>query len=333
VTAQLEDDDMLDRRKFLGVSGGAASVPLGLKQAIAEEYPSRPLRILVGFAAGGNFDLVARIIAEEMSARLKQPVIVENRPGAGSNIAAEAALRAPADGYTLFLAGAVNAINATLYDKLPFNFANDIAPISGAVQFPNVMTVSESFPARSVPEFIAYAKANPGKVNHGSSGNGTTQHLAGELFKTAAGVNFVHVPYRGASQALTDLLGGQVQVLFEAMPASIQHIKSGHLRALAVTTPTRSDALPEVPALSDFLTGYEASGWSGFCGPKNLGSTVIDTLNVAINDCLRDPRVKARFADLGATTLGGSARDFGQLIVKETDKWARVIRAANIKAE
>ena len=324
---------MLDRRKFLGVLGGAAALPLGLKKAIAEEYPSRPLRILVGFAAGGNFDLVARIIAEEMSARLKQPVIVENRPGASSNIAAEVALRAPADGYTLFLAGAVNAINATLFDKLPFNFVNDIAPISGAVQFPNVMTVSESFPARSVPEFISYAKANPGKVNHGSSGNGTTQHLAGKLFKTAAGVGFVHVPYRGASQALTDLLGGQVQVLFEAMPASISHIKSGQLRALAVTTPTRSDALPEVPALSEFLPGYEASGWSGFCGPKYVGSPVIDTLNATINECLRNPRIKARFSDLGAMTLGGSARDFGQLIIKETDKWARVIRAANIKAE
>ena len=324
---------MPDRRKFLGVLGGVAALPLGLKQAIAEEYPSRPLRILVGFAAGGNFDLVARIIAEEMSARLKQPVIVENRPGASSNIAAEAALRAPADGYTLFLAGAVNAINATLYDKLPFNFANDFTPISGAVQFPNVMTVSQSFPVRSVSEFIAYAKANPDRVNHGSSGNGTTQHLAGELFKTAAGVSFVHVPYRGASQALTDLLGGQIQVLFEAMPASIQHIKSGKLRALAVTTPTRSEALPEVPALSELLPGYEASGWSGFCGPKNIGSPIINTLNVAINECLRDPRVTARFADLGAMTLGGSARDFGQLIIKETDKWARVIRIANIKAE
>lgn len=324
---------MLDRRKLMGAFGGVASLPLGLNQAFAGEYPSRPLRILVGFAAGGNFDLVARIIAEEMSARLKQPVIVENRPGASSNIAAEAALRAPADGYTLFLAGTVNAINATLYDNLPFNFANDIAPISGAVQFPNVMTVRESFPARSVPEFIAYAKASPGKINHGSSGNGTTQHLAGELFKTAAGVSFVHVPYRGASQALTGLLGGQIQVLFEAMPASIQHIKSGQLRALAVTTPTRSNVLPDVPALCEFLPGYEASGWSGFCGPKNVGSPVIDTLNVTINECLGDPKVKARFADLGAVPLGGSARDFGQLIIKETDKWAQVIRFANIKAE
>jgi tripartite-type tricarboxylate transporter receptor subunit TctC len=324
---------MMDRRKFLGALAGVAALPLGLNRAIADEYPSRPVRILVGFAAGGNFDLVARIIAEEMSSRLKQPVIVENRPGAGSNVAAEAALRAPPDGYTLFLAGAVNAINATLYDKLPFNFANDIAPISGAVQFPNVMAVSESFPARSVSEFIAYANANPGKVNHGSSGIGTTQHLAGELFKSAAGVSFVHVPYRGASQALTDLLGGQVQVLFEAMPASIQHIKAGKLRALAVTTQARSDALPDVPALAEFLPGYEASGWSGFCAPKNTAPPLIDTLNVAINECLRDAKTKARFADLGAMTLGGSAQDFGRLVVKETDKWAHVIRSGNIKIE
>lgn len=324
---------MIDRRKFLSALGGVLALPRGVSRAIAEEYPSRPVRIFVGFAAGGNFDLVARIIAEEMSARLKQPVVVENRPGAGSNIAAEAALRAPADGYTLFLAGTVNAINATLYDKLPFNFAIDAAPIAGAVQFPNVMTVSEAFPAGSVPEFIAYAKANPGKVNHGSSGNGTTQHLAGELFKSAAGVSFVHVPYRGASQALTDLLGGQVQVLFEAMPASIQHIKSGKLRALAVTTPARSDALPDVPALAEFVPGYEASGWSGFCAPKSIAPPVVDTLNAAINECLRDARVKARFADLGAMTLGGSAQDFGRLIVKETDKWAQVIRNGNIKIE
>jgi tripartite-type tricarboxylate transporter receptor subunit TctC len=324
---------MLDRRNLLTLLGGVATLPPSLRSAIAQDYPSRPLRIFVGFAAGGNFDLVARITADGMAALLKQPVIVENRPGASSNIAAEAALRAPADGYTLFLAGAVNAINATLYDKLPFDFANDISPISGAVQFPNVMTVSDSFPARSVPEFIAYAKSNPGKVNHGSSGNGTTQHLAGELFKTAADVSFVHVPYRGAAQALTDLLSGQVQVLFEAMPASIQHIRAGRLRALAVTTPSRSDALPEVPALSEFLPGYEASGWSGFCAPKNVVSPIIETLNGAINECLRDARVKTRFAELGAMPLGGSAKEFGQLIVNETRKWARVIHVAKVKAE
>jgi tripartite-type tricarboxylate transporter receptor subunit TctC len=324
---------MLHRRQFLWGLGGVSALSLKPDDVFAEGYPSRPVRIIVGFAAGGNFDLVARVIAEQISARLGQPVIVENRPGASSNMAAEASLRSPADGYTLFLAGTVNAINATLFDRLSFNFMSEIAPVAAAVQFPNVMTVSESFPAKSVPEFIAYAKAHPGKVNHGSSGNGTTQHLAGELFKDAAGVSFVHVPYRGASQALTDLLGGQVQVLFEALPASIQHIRSGQLRALAVTTASRSDALPATPALAEFLLGYEASGWSGFCAPRNTAAPVISTLNAAINEGLREPKVQMRFADLGATTLGGSAHDFGELIARETEKWARVIRKANIRAE
>jgi len=273
------------------------------------------------------------VIADRMAERLGQPVIVENRPGASSNIATEAAIRAPADGYTLLLGGAVNAINATLYEKLNFNFAADVAPVAGGVQFPNVMTVSASFPARSVPEFIAYAKANPGKINHGSSGIGTSQHLAGELFKTAAGVNFVHIPYRGAAPALTDMLAGQVQVLFEPLPPTMPHIKSGALLALAVTSAARSDALPNTPAIAEFLPGYEASGWNGFCVPKNTPPSVIEILNAAINEALRDPKVKARFADLGAMTLGGSPGDFGKLIVRETAKWAQVIRAANIKVE
>jgi tripartite-type tricarboxylate transporter receptor subunit TctC len=329
----LEDAAMLHRRRFLHLLGGVAALPLVPHVARADIYPSRPVRIIVGFAAGGNFDLVARVIGERMSERLGQPVIVENRPGASSNIAAEAAIRAPADGYTLCLAGAVNAINATLYQRLSFNFPSDVAAVAGAVQFPNVMTVSASFPAKSVPEFVAYAKSNPGKINHGSSGNGTSQHLAGELFKTAAGVSFVHVPYRGASQALTDMLGGQVQVLFEPLPASIQHIKSGQLRALAVTTPARSQALPDTPAMSEFLPGYEASGWSGFCVPRNTPAPVIETLNAAINESLADPKVKARFADLGAMTLVGSPNDFGKLIARETEKWAQVIRGASIKVE
>lgn len=324
---------MLRRREFFGVLAGVATLPLDPKRAVADEYPSRPIRILVGFAAGGNFDLVARVIAEQVSVRLGQPVVVENRPGAGSNVAAEAALRAPADGHTLFLAGAVNAINATLYGKLPFDFANDIAPICGAVQFPNVMTVNQSFPARSVPEFMVYAKAHPGKLSHGSSGNGTTQHLAGELFKSLGGVSFVHVPYRGAAQALTDLLAGRIDVLFEALPASIQHIKSGQLHALAVTTPSRSDALPQVPALAEFLPGYEASGWSGICAPRNVPAPVIEKLNSAINESLRDPKVSKRFSDLGAMALGGSASEFGQLVRKETEKWASIIRKADIRVE
>lgn len=315
------------------LAGGAAALPFLSHLARAETYPNRPVRIIVGFAAGGNFDIVARVIAERMAERLGQPVIVENRPGASSNIAAEAAIRSPADGYTVLLAGAVNAINATLYDKLNFNFAADIAPVAGAVQFPNVMTVSASFPAKSVPEFIAYAKANPGKINHGSSGVGTSQHLAGELFKAAAEVSFTHIPYRGAPQALTDLLSGQVHVLFDALPPTMPHIKSGAVRALAVTTPMRSEALPDTPAIAEFLPGYEASGWNGFCVPKNTPAPVIETLNVAINESLRDPKVKARFADLGAMALGGSPNDFGKLIVRETEKWAQVIRAANIKVE
>ena len=323
----------LHRRQFLHLAACAGALPAMSRIAYAETYPSRPVRIIVGFAAGGNFDLVARLIAERMSERLQQPVIVENRPGASSNIAAEAAIRAPADGYTLFLAGAVNAINATLYEKLNFNFASDVAPVVGAVRFPNVMTVRASFPAKSVPEFIAYAKANPGKINHGSSGNGTSQHLAGQLFKTVAGVDFVHVPYRGASQALTDMLGGQVQVLFEPLPASIQHVRSGELRALAVTTLTRSEALPDTPSLAEFLPGYEASGWAGFSAPRNTPAAIIQKLNAAINESLDHPKVKARFADLGAMTLGGSPADFGVLIVNETKKWAELIRAADIKVE
>jgi tripartite-type tricarboxylate transporter receptor subunit TctC len=323
----------LPRRRFLQLAAGAAVLPALPHVASAQAYPTRPVRILVGFAAGGNFDIVARLIGQWLSEQLDQPVIVENRPGAGSNLAAEAAIRAPADGYTLLLGGAVNAVNATLYEKLSFNFLNDVAPVAGVVRFPNVMTVGASFPARTVPEFITYAKANPNKINHGSSGNGTTQHLAGELFKTMAGVNFTHVPYRGASQAVTDLLSGQVQVLFEAMPASIQHIKSGSLRALAVTTATRSETLSDVPTISEFVAGYEASGWNGVCAPKNTPVGIIRKLNDLINAGLADPKLKARLADLGATTLAGSSEDFGKLIANETEKWSNVIRLAKIKIE
>jgi tripartite-type tricarboxylate transporter receptor subunit TctC len=268
-----------------------------------------------------------------LSEQLHQPVIVENRPGASSNLAAEAVIRAPADGYTLLLGGAVNAVNATLNEKLSFNFISDLAPVAGVVRFPNVMTVSASFPAKTVPEFIAYAKANPGKISHGSSGNGTTQHLAGELFKMMTGVNFVHVPYRGAAPALADLLSGQVQVLFEPMPPSIQHIKSGTLRALAVTTATRSEALLDVPTVSEFAPGYEASGWTGLCVPKSTPTEIIDKLNKEINAGLADPKIKAKLTDMGATTLAGTPAEFGKLIADETEKWAKVIKVAGIKAE
>jgi len=323
----------LRRRTFLQLAASAAALPAMPHVTRAQAWPSRPVRILVGFAAGGNFDIVARLIGQWLSEQLHQSVIVENRPGASSNVATEALVRAPADGYTLLLGGAVNAVNATLFDKLSFNFISDVAPVAGVVRFPNVVTVAASFAAKTIPEFIAYAKANPDKINHGSSGNGTTQHLAGELFKMMTGVSFTHVPYRGAAPALTDLLGGQVQVLFEPLPASIQHIKSGAIRALAVTTATRAEALPDVPALSEFVPGYEASGWSGICAPRNTPADVIQTLNAAINAGLADAKLKARLADLGATPLAGSSGAFGKLIASETEKWSKIIRAANIRLE
>jgi tripartite-type tricarboxylate transporter receptor subunit TctC len=313
------------------LAGAAAALPFLPRLVRAETYPNRPVRILVGFAAGGNFDLIARLLGQSLSERLGQQFVIENRPGASSNLATEAAIRAAADGYTLLLGGAVNAINATLLEKLNFDFARDIAPVSGVVQFANVMAVASSFPARTVPEFVAYAKANPDKINHGSSGNGTTQHLAGELFKMMTGVSFTHVPYRGAAPAITDLLGGQVQVLFEPLPASIEHIKAGKLHALAVTTAKRSEALTNVPALSEFVAGYEASGWSGLCAPKNTPAEIVGKLNSAVKASLADPKVRTRLADLGAATIAGSPADFGELIASETAKWAKVIRVAKVK--
>jgi len=320
----------VQRRQFLCTVGGLAAV-WRHEIALAQAYPTRPVRILVGFVPGGNFDIVARLIGQSLSEQLSQPVVVENRPGASSNLATEAVVRAPADGYTLLLGGAVNAVNATLFDNLGFNFISDLAPVAGVSRFPNVMTVNALFPARTVPEFIAYAKANPGKVNQGSSGNGTTQHLAGALFKTMTGADFLHVSYKGAAQAITDLLNGQVQVLFEPLPASIQHIKAGKLRALAVTSAARSEALPEVPTVAEFVPSYEASGWNGVCAPRNTPVEIIGKLNSAVNAGLADPKLKARLADLGATPLAGSAADFGKLIAEETEKWRKVIRAGNIK--
>jgi tripartite-type tricarboxylate transporter receptor subunit TctC len=322
---------MPTRRQVLFLAAGSTALASMAGTTRAQAYPTRPVRILVGFVAGGNFDIVARLIGQWLSEQFHQPVIIENRPGASSNLATEAVVRAPADGYTLLLGGAVNAVNATLFENLGFNFIRDLAPVAGVVRFPNVMTVNASFPARTVPEFIAYAKANPGKVNQGSSGNGTTQHLAGALFKSMTGADFLHVPYKGATQAITDLLNGQVQVLFEPLPASIQHIKSEKLRALAVTTAARSEALPDVPTVAEFVAGYEASGWNGVCAPRNTPVEIVDKLNSAINAGLADPKVKARLADLGATTLGGSPADFGKLIAEETEKWGKVIRAGNIK--
>ena len=301
--------------------------------AWAQAYPTRPVRLIIGFTAGGAFDITARLFGQWLSERLGQPFIVENRPGASTNIATEAVVRAPADGYTLLLGGAVNAINATLHEKLNFDFIRDLAPVAGLIRFPNIMVVNPSFAAATVPEFIAYAKANPGKVNMASSGNGTSQHLSGELFKMMAGVELVHVPYRGAPQAQTDLLGGQVQVSIDPLPASIEFVRSGRLRALAVTTATRSEALPDIPTIGAVVPGYEASGWNGVVAPRNTPIEIIHKLNTELNAGLADPGMKAKYAALGGMALAGSPGDFGKLIADETEKWGKVIRAANIKAQ
>jgi tripartite-type tricarboxylate transporter receptor subunit TctC len=291
------------------------------------------VRIVVGLAPGGTNDIVARLMGQWLSERLGQQFVIDNRPGAASNIATEAVVRAAADGYTLLLSSVNNAINATLYDKLNFNFIRDIAPVAGVIRGANVMVVNPSVPANTVPEFIAYAKANPRKLNMASPGSGTGPHLCGELFMMMTGTSMIHVPYRGGGPALTDLLGGQVQVYFPGTVSSIEYIRAGRLRALAVTTATRSDALPNVPTVGEFVPGYEASGWFGIGAPKNTPSEIIDKLNKEINAGLADPKIKARLVDLGGTVLSGSPPDFGKLIADETEKWGKVIRDANIKAE
>jgi tripartite-type tricarboxylate transporter receptor subunit TctC len=291
------------------------------------------VRIIVGGPPGGVADIHARLIGQWLSERLGQPFIIENRPGAGSNIATEVVTHAPADGHTLLLVAINNAINATLYDKLSFNFIRDIAPVASLIRSPNVMEVNPAVPVKTVPEFIAYAKANPGKLNMASPGNGSVAHIAGEMFKRMAGIEMTHVPYRGAAPAVTDLIAGQVQVAFDPMSSSIVHIKAGKLRALAVTTANRSDVLPDIPTVGDFLPGFEASGWFGIGAPKGTPAEIIDKLNREINAGLDDAKVRARIAELGNTVLAGSPADFGRLIADETEKWGKVIRAANIKAE
>ena len=323
----------LPRRKFLHLAAGAAALPALSRIAGAQAYPSRPVRLIVPAPAGGGYDLTARLISQVLSERLGAPFIVDNRPGAGTNIGTETVVHAPPDGYTLLLVAAANAINATLYEKLNFNFIRDIAPVATIAGAPNVMVVHPSVSARTVPEFIAHAKANPGKLNMASAGNGTTPHLAGELFKMLTGVDMVHVPYRGGGPALTDLLGGQVQVYFGPMPPSIEHIRSGKLRALGVTSARRSQALPDIPSVSDFVPGYEASQWHGIGVPKNTPSEIIDKLNKEINASLVDLKMKARLADLGGTPLVGSPADFSRLIAEDTEKWAKVIKFAGIKLE
>jgi tripartite-type tricarboxylate transporter receptor subunit TctC len=318
---------------LLHLAAGAAVLPAVSRIARAQAYPTRPVRIIVGFAAGSAADINARLIGQWLSERLRQQFIIENRPGAGGNIGTEAVVRAPPDGHTLLAVATPSAINATLYDKLNFNFMRDIAPVAAISREANVILVNPSVPAKTVPEFIAYAKANAGKINYASPGNGTAGHVSGELFKMMAGVNMVHVPYRGGAPALIDLLGGQVQVFLGGISGSIEYIRAGRLRALAVTTATRSEALPDIPTLGDFLRGYESSAWNGIGAPKDSPAEVIEKLNKEINAALADPKFKARLADLGGTPLSGSPADFSKLISDETEKWGKVVKFAGIKAE
>ena len=323
----------ISRRRFLHLVAGAAALPAMSRIARAETYPARPVRWVVPQAAGGAADISARLMGQWLSERLGQPFVIENRPGAGGTIGTEAVVTSPADGYTLLLAGSFNAINATLYDKLNFNFIRDIAPVAGIMRNPLVMEVNPSVPAKTVAEFIAYAKANPGKLNMGSAGNGSPQHMAGELFKMMAGVDMVHVPYRGSAAMLTDLLRGELHVAFDPMLSSIEHIRAGRLRALAVTTATRSEALPDIPTVGESVPGYESSGWVGIGVPRNTPIEIIEKLNSEINAGLANSKIKARLAELGGTPLAGSPADFGKLIAEQTDRWAKVIRAANIKPD
>jgi tripartite-type tricarboxylate transporter receptor subunit TctC len=323
----------LPRRQFLRLTASAAALPVFSRVAWAQAYPSRPGRIIVGFAPGGSADILARLIGQWLSERLGQPFVIENRPGAGTTIATEAVVKAPPDGYTLLLVAAAAVTSALLYDKLNFNLIRDIAPVASISREPQILALHPSIPTNTVSEFIAYAKANPGKISMASGGNGTPAHIAGELFKMMTGVNMVHVPYRGQAPALTDLIGGQVQVMFVAMASGIEYIRAGKLRSLAVTTTMRSEALPNLPVLGDFVAGYESSAWYGLGAPKHIPSEIVATLNTEINAGLANSTIKARLADLGSTPLVGSATDFGKLIADETEKWGNVIRTLNIKAE
>jgi tripartite-type tricarboxylate transporter receptor subunit TctC len=321
----------LPRRRFLHLAAGAAALPVISRVAWAQTYPVRPVRWVVGYPAGGSADIVARLIGQYLTEKLGQPFVMENRPGAGTNIATEVVVHAAADGYTLLLVNPANAINATLYDKLNFDFLQDIAPAASFMRVPNVAEVHPSVPAQTIPEFIAYAKANPGKINMASGGNGVPSHVTGELFKMMAGVNMVHVPYRGSAPALTDLLGGQVQIMFDPLPSSIGYIRAGKLRPLAVTTATRSEALPETPTIAEFLPGYEASTWYGVGVPKRTPAEIVYKLNKEINAALADPKIKAQFADRGGEVLAGSPAEFGTLLAAETEKWAKVVKFAGAK--
>jgi tripartite-type tricarboxylate transporter receptor subunit TctC len=321
------------RRHVLHLAAGAAALPVLSCIARAQAYPSRPVRIVVPFAAGGATDIIARLIGQWLSERLGQQFVIENRPGAGSNIGTEVVVNAPPDGYTLLLVGASSAINATLYEKLNFSFLRDITSVSGINSVPFIMAVHPSFPAKTVSEFIAYARANPGKVNMASGGNGTAGHLSGELFKLLTGLNMAHVPYRGEAPALTDMLAGHVQAMFGTMPASIEYVRAGKLRPLAVTSARRSELLPDLPTVGDFVPGYETSAWQGVGAPKSTPVEIIDRLNKEINAGLADPKIKARVADMGGTVLAGSPADFGKLIADETEKWGKVIKFSGAKPD
>jgi tripartite-type tricarboxylate transporter receptor subunit TctC len=323
----------LPRRQFLHLAAGAAALPTVSRFAWAQAYPSRPVRLVIGYPPGGSADITARLTGQWLSERLGQPVVIESRPGAATNLATEAVVRAPPDGYTLLLVAPANAINATLYDKLNFNFLRDIVPVSGIIRFPNVVVVNPSLPIKTIPELIAYAKANPGTLNMASSGNGSTIHMSGELFKMLTGINMVHVPYRGGAPALTDLIAGQVHVMFDNVPTSAEHVKAGKLRGLAVTSTARSEVLPDLPTVADFLPGYEASAWYGLGVPKNTPDEVIDKVNKGMNAVLADPKSQARFAELGASLLPGSPADFSRLVADETEKWSKVVKFSGAKPD
>jgi tripartite-type tricarboxylate transporter receptor subunit TctC len=317
----------------LHLAAGAALLPAVSRTAKAQSYPARPVRLIIGYTPGGSADLTARLMGQWLSERLGQAFVIENRPGGGTNIATEAAVRAMPDGYTLLLVAPANAINATLYDKLNFNFLRDMEPVAGIIRFPNVVVVNPSVPVKTIPELIAYAKANPGKLNMASSGNGSTIHMSGELFKMLTGINMVHVPYRGGAPALTDMISGQVQVMFDNIPTCAEHVKSGKLRGLAVTSTARSEVLPDLPTVADFLPGYEASAWYGLAAPKGTPPEITETLNKAVNAILADPAAKTRFGELGALLLPGSAADFGKLLSDETEKWGKVVKFSGAKVD
>ena len=323
----------LSRRRFLSLAGGAVALPASATLTHAQAWPNRPVRLIIGYTPGGSADLTARLMGQWLSEKLGQSFIIENRPGGGTNIATEAVLRAAPDGYTLLLVAPANAINASLYDKMNFNFLKESEPIAALIRFPNVVVVHPSLPVNSIPELIAYAKANPGKLNMASSGNGSTIHMSGELFKMLTGINMVHVPYRGGAPALTDLIAGQVQVMFDNIPTCAEHVKSGKLRGLAVTSTTKSETLPDLPLVADFLPGYEASAWYGIAAPKGTPQDIIDRLNKAVNEILADPKVKAKFAEYGAFLMPGSPADFGKFVADETEKWGKVVKFSGARVD